>query len=101
MFPVWYEDLFVFYGKLAADVTSHLPQKANLTQIIFEILMQMKKVALENIKLHKEFAILSLTDQTFATALKQAEQERIGAELPKIMEYFGNQIIRRSKKYPH
>ncbi|TGK02618.1 TetR/AcrR family transcriptional regulator [Leptospira langatensis] len=86
-----------FYGKLASEITSHLPKKVNLTQIIFEILVRMKKVALENTKLHKEFIILSLSDRSFAAVLKLAEQERIQAELPKIMEYFGDQIIPRSK----
>ncbi|TGL60493.1 TetR/AcrR family transcriptional regulator [Leptospira sarikeiensis] len=86
-----------FYGKLATDVIAILPKKADLKQIILEILIRMKKIAKENIKLHKEFAILSLTDPSFGSAVKQVEQERIQVELSKILEYFGSQILLKSK----
>ncbi|MGJ4787813.1 TetR/AcrR family transcriptional regulator [Leptospira koniambonensis] len=78
-----------FYGNLAAETISSLPENADMTRIILEILTRMRKSALKNKKLHKEFAILSIADQTLANVVKKIERERIGTEVFKLMEYFG------------
>lgn len=78
-----------FYGNLAAETIGLLPENADLTRIILEILTRMRKSALKNKKLHKEFAILSLSDQALASAVKKIERERIGTEVFKLLQYFG------------
>ncbi|PJZ50235.1 TetR/AcrR family transcriptional regulator [Leptospira saintgironsiae] len=85
-----------FYGNLATETIESLPENADMTRIILGILTRMRKSALKNKKLHKEFAILSLSDQTLAIAVKKIERERIGTEVFKLFEYFGKNRNLRS-----
>ncbi|TGM16269.1 TetR/AcrR family transcriptional regulator [Leptospira selangorensis] len=86
-----------FYGNLAAETISSLPENADMPRIILEILTRMRKSALKNKKLHKEFAILSLADQTLSIAVKKIERERIGTEVFKLIQYFGKNRKLRSE----
>lgn len=81
------------YGKLGQNITEILPRNSKLNQIIFALLLEMRKIALANIKLHREFTILSFTDPAFGKSVKQVEKERIQAEFAKILEYFGEELI--------
>lgn len=81
------------YGRLGQNIAENLPRKSTLHQIIFAILVEMRRIAFENRKLHREFAILSFTDPVFGRAVKQVEKERIEAELAIISGYFGNELI--------
>lgn len=86
-----------FYGNLSAETISSLPENADMPRIILEILTRMRKSALKNKKLHKEFAILSLADQTLSIAVKKIERERIGTEVFKLIQYFGKNRKLRSE----
>ncbi|PJZ77757.1 TetR family transcriptional regulator [Leptospira neocaledonica] len=86
-----------FYGNLASETIGSLPETADIVQIILEILTRMRKSALKNKKLHKEFAILYLADQELSIAVKKIERERIGKEVFKLLEYFGKNLKLRSE----
>lgn len=76
------------YGNLAEEVISSLPIDAKLSDIILGILFQLKKSAMKNQKLHKEFFLLSLTDKKFGEAVRVNENLRIQSEFQKLISYF-------------
>ncbi|MCW7489131.1 TetR/AcrR family transcriptional regulator [Leptospira meyeri] len=76
------------YGKLAEEVISTLPIDAKLSDIVYRILLQLKKSAMKNQKLHKEFFLLSLTDKKFGEVVRENENIRIQSEFQKLISYF-------------
>ncbi|PJZ52619.1 TetR/AcrR family transcriptional regulator [Leptospira adleri] len=86
-----------FYGNLAADTIDTLKGESDLGVILYEILVRMKKSALKNPKLHRELAILSLTDENIAAAVKKIERERIRKEASKLLLHFGGTLELRSE----
>ncbi len=86
-----------FYGNLASETIEALPENADLSRIILEILTRMRKSALKNKKLHRELAVLSLTDQTLAIATKKIERERIQKEVLKLLQHFGKNLQLRTE----
>ncbi|TGL59926.1 TetR/AcrR family transcriptional regulator [Leptospira jelokensis] len=76
------------YGQLAEAVMAILPTDAKLSEIVYRILLHMKKTAMKNQKLHKEFFLLSLTDKKFGEAVRENELIRIQIEFQKLISYF-------------
>ncbi|TGK47327.1 TetR/AcrR family transcriptional regulator [Leptospira bouyouniensis] len=76
------------YGQLAEAVIAILPAEAKLSEIVYRILLQLKKTAMKNQKLHKEFFLLSLTDKKFGEAVRENEVIRIQIEFQKLISYF-------------
>ncbi|TGK25325.1 TetR/AcrR family transcriptional regulator [Leptospira stimsonii] len=86
-----------FYGSLAGDTIDSLKGESDLSAILYEILLRMKNSALKNPKLHRELAILSLTDAKIAAAVKKIEKERIQTEASKLLQYFAGKVQLRSE----
>ncbi|AOP34236.1 TetR family transcriptional regulator [Leptospira tipperaryensis] len=86
-----------FYGNLAGDTIDSLKGETDLAIILYEILLRMKKSALKNPKLHRELAVLSLTDEKIAVAVKKIERERIQKEASKLLQHFGGTLELRSE----
>ncbi|RHX89594.1 TetR/AcrR family transcriptional regulator [Leptospira stimsonii] len=86
-----------FYGSLAGDTIDSLKGESDLSAILYEILLRMKNSALKNPKLHRELAILSLTDEKIAAAVKKIERERIQTEASKLFQYFASKVQLRSE----
>lgn len=78
-----------FFGKLAQDIIRDLPKTEDFETIVYLLLLKMKENIQKNRKLHKEFALLSYTDDNIRKAIQTVEVERTRIEVSKLLKHYG------------
>ncbi|AYV54489.1 TetR/AcrR family transcriptional regulator [Leptospira kmetyi] len=86
-----------FYGNLALETVAAIGKNVGLAEVVYQILNRMLVAAQKNPNLHREWIVLSLTDDKIAKAVKTIEGERIQTEAAGIFNHFAGKIKFRSE----